>query len=262
MSAIVSNSEIIHYEVLGRGHPVIFLHGWAGSWRYWVSSMQTVAYAYRSYALDFWGFGDSAKNRAYYGLEAQTDLLEDFIHQMGIIDKVALVGHGLGGMVASQYALRSMETVSRLMLVNCPVNGNFNHQLMSETPVGLVDWLYPSDKDQETMHLEAQKADQQAIERSILDSEAFSVIGKLPSLTIPTLIVYGANDPLIPVPPGSQPEEFPESMGVFVFNGSGHYPMVDEDREFSRLLRQFLELERGISPRTLEVKTRWKRRVR
>ncbi len=262
MSAIVSNSEIIHYEVLGRGHPVIFLHGWAGSWRYWAPSMQTVAYGYRAYALDFWGFGDSAKNQAYYGLESQTDLLEDFIHQLGIVDKVALVGHDFGGMVAIQYALRSREKVSGLVLVNCPVSGNFNHRLISETPVGLVDWLYPTDKDRKAVSLEALKADQQAIVQSVLDFETFLVDGKLPSLTMPTLIVYGANDPLVPVPSEPHPEEFPQSMGGIVFNDSGHYPMVDEDNQFSRLLRQFLELEEGVSPRELEIKTRWKRRVR
>lgn len=262
MSAIVSNSEIIHYEVLGHGRPVIFLHGWAGSWRYWVPSMQTVAYEHRAYAFDFWGFGDSAKNQAYYGLESQTDLLEDFVHQLGIIGQVALVGHGFGGMIAIQYALRNREKVSKLMLVNCPANGNFNHRIMSETPMGLIDWVYPAEKDHEAVSLEAQKADQQAIVRSTQDFETLSVYGKLPSLLMPTLIVYGANDPLVPIPSDLQPEEFPPSMGVFVFNDSGHYPMVDEDSQFSRLLRQFLKLEPGISPRTLEIKTQWKRRVR
>jgi CheY-like chemotaxis protein len=33
--------EIVHYEVLGRGRPLIFLHGWIGSWRYWIPSMQS-----------------------------------------------------------------------------------------------------------------------------------------------------------------------------------------------------------------------------
>ncbi len=66
MSAILLDSSIVHYEVLGRGRPVIFLHGWVGSWRYWISSMQVTSTSYRAYALDLWGFGDTAHNVLNY----------------------------------------------------------------------------------------------------------------------------------------------------------------------------------------------------
>ncbi len=60
MSAIVLQGEIAHYEFLGRGKPVIFLHTWLGSWRYWISTMQSLSMAYRTYALTFEVY-DSAK---------------------------------------------------------------------------------------------------------------------------------------------------------------------------------------------------------
>lgn len=262
MSAIVSNSEIIHYEVLGRGRPVIFLHGWAGSWRYWVPSMQTIAYNYRAYALDLWGFGDSAKNQSFYGLEEQTDLLDDFITQLGIIGKVALIGHGLGAMVAIQYALRKAGKVARMMLINCPINGVFNNRLISETPIGLVNWLYPAEKDREAVSIEAQKTDQQAIIRPVLDFAALSLSEKLSSLEMPVLMSYALGDPLVSLPSELIPDSYPESIGAYIFEESGHFPMVDEDNAFSRLLRQFLEQPHDESPRTLQMKDQWKRRVR
>ena len=40
MSAITIGGDLIHYEVLGRGRPVLLVHGWIGSWRYWVPAMQ------------------------------------------------------------------------------------------------------------------------------------------------------------------------------------------------------------------------------
>ena len=40
MSVVLLNQEIVHYEVLGRGRPLILLHGWVGSWRYWIPVMQ------------------------------------------------------------------------------------------------------------------------------------------------------------------------------------------------------------------------------
>lgn len=59
MSATLLDDKIVHYEVLGRGRPIIFLHGWVGSWRYWVPAMQTAVMSFRAHAFDLWGFGDT-----------------------------------------------------------------------------------------------------------------------------------------------------------------------------------------------------------
>ena len=67
MSAIILEQEVVHYEVLGRGRPLIFLHGWVGSWRYWIPVMQAASLTFRAYALDQWGFGDTAKDPNRYG---------------------------------------------------------------------------------------------------------------------------------------------------------------------------------------------------
>ena len=65
MSALIVEDEVVHYEVLGRGRPLIFVHGWLGSWRYWIPTMQALSSEYRTYALDLWGFGDSATPPSY-----------------------------------------------------------------------------------------------------------------------------------------------------------------------------------------------------
>ena len=49
MSIIVVDNQVVHYEVLGRGRPVLFLHGWMGSWRYWFPTMEHVQRYYRAY---------------------------------------------------------------------------------------------------------------------------------------------------------------------------------------------------------------------
>ena len=43
MSALIIDEEVVHYEVLGRGRPLIFVHGWLGSWRYWIPTMQALS---------------------------------------------------------------------------------------------------------------------------------------------------------------------------------------------------------------------------
>src|SRR5690349_1061818 len=120
MSAIRLGEDLIHYEVLGRGRPVILLHSWVGSWRYWVPTMQQLSLKYRVYALDLYGYGDSVKNPKKYSLEHQVQLLDDFMTQLGI-PKTALIGHGLGAMVVVEYARRFADRVPRLLLVEAPL---------------------------------------------------------------------------------------------------------------------------------------------
>ncbi|HVO70098.1 MAG TPA: alpha/beta fold hydrolase, partial [Aggregatilineaceae bacterium] len=112
MSAITVENDLVHYEVLGRGRPVILLHGWLGSWRYWVPAMQQLSMKYRTYALDFWGFGDSGRDTRRYDFPSQVMLLDQFMEKMGI-SKAALVGHDLGAAVAARYAIQHPDRVPR-----------------------------------------------------------------------------------------------------------------------------------------------------
>src|SRR5512143_2791545 len=98
MSVILLNQAIIHYESLGRGRPVVFLHTWVGSWRYWIASMQAASRSYRAYALDLYGFGETTHDPRLYSLGSQVDLVRGFMDELGI-DKAALVGHGLGALI-------------------------------------------------------------------------------------------------------------------------------------------------------------------
>lgn len=120
MSAITIDSELVHYEVLGRGRPVILIHGWLGSWRYWIPVMQQLSANYRVYALDLWGFGDSQKNPARYSLQSQVNLLTQFMEKLGI-NKAALVGHSFGAAIAIAFARRHEVLTSRIMTVSAPL---------------------------------------------------------------------------------------------------------------------------------------------
>ncbi len=129
MSAITINGDLIHYEVLGRGRPVILVHGLLGSWRYWVPTMQHLQLKYRVYALDLYGFGDSAKNPTKYTLEHQIALVEDFMQQLGL-PKVVLIGHSVGAIVVTEFARRYPDRVPRLLVVSAPLfdPGDLEHR--------------------------------------------------------------------------------------------------------------------------------------
>src|SRR5689334_12541079 len=104
--------------------------------------MQVASTSFRAYALDLWGFGDTAHNVLNYSVEQQVSLIDRFLMEMGI-GKIALVGHGLGGLVGMSFATRFPQSVDRMMAVSCPLDyAAVNTRLRTATSPGeLTDWL-------------------------------------------------------------------------------------------------------------------------
>jgi pimeloyl-ACP methyl ester carboxylesterase len=120
MSAITVDGDLVHYEVLGRGgRPVILLHGWIGSWRYWIPTMRQLQLKFRVYAIDLFGYGDSGKNPEKYPLEQQINMVDQFMKQLGV-PKAAFLAHGLGAQVAVEFAKRFPDRVARMLIVSAP----------------------------------------------------------------------------------------------------------------------------------------------
>jgi 3-oxoadipate enol-lactonase len=262
MSAIVINQSIIHYEALGRGRPIVFLHGWVGSWRYWISSMQVASTSYRAYALDLFGYGDTTHDPAGYSLEKQAELLTGFLDEMGI-GKIALVGHGLGALVGFYFAAQQPGSVDRIMAVNSPLDANaISARLRAASPAELVDWLSSRSPEAQAALSDAAKCDQRAVGGSISSFQANGLFNEFRAVNIPCLLVYGQNDPAIRVP--TLDSTLPLGLHLHQINleDSGHFPMIDETGKFNRLLTDFLALESGMSPRDLQLKEEWKRRMR
>jgi pimeloyl-ACP methyl ester carboxylesterase len=261
MSVVLIDQQVVHYEVLGRGRPLIFLHGWVGSWRYWIPAMQTASMAYRAYALDLWGFGDTAKVPSNYTLTRQVDLIDRFLYEMGI-GRVALVGHGLGAVVAMLYALRHPLVVDRVMAVSYPLSEScVNARLYSASPLELGEWLLGRSPLTEPVLADAPKTDPRAIGASLSGLAADEAQNTIWQSPIACLLVGGASDPAI-TPPDLNEAGMPEMTHAILFDQSGHFPMLDESSKFNRLLIDFLSLPSGDSPRQLQLKEEWKRRVR
>ncbi len=262
MSIVILEDELVHYEVLGRGRPLIFLHGWVGSWRYWIPTMQAASFSYRAYALDLWGFGDTAKAPARYSLDAQCSLVNGFMEKMGL-QRAAIVGHSLGALVALQFAFHHPDLVDRVLAVGAPLDGSALHpRLRASTPAELADWLLSRLPSMETARAEAPRADGQAIRITLESLQTMKLHELLAQLRTPCLFVQGQNDPALAAPELEELSFLPESAHHILFETSGHFPMLDESNKFNRLLVDFLSLSSGESPRHLQLKEEWKRRVR
>ncbi len=263
MSAVILQNEIVHYEVLGRGRPVLFLHGWVGSWRYWIPAMQAASISYRTYALDFWGFGDTAKHADHYLLLEQVNLLHAFLEHLGIA-RVAIIGHGLGAVAGLLFAARYPAFVDRVMAVSLPVGtATINPRLLSDTPQELAEWLLARTSSTEAVRSEAQKTDAQAIATSINGLEPDQLLNTTGQVQTPMLVVHGLADLALPVGnPDAHLADLPGHMHSIFFDQSGHFPMLDDPSKFNRLMSDFLLLKSGESPTQLQLKEEWKRRVR
>jgi pimeloyl-ACP methyl ester carboxylesterase len=197
MSAILLEGGIVHYEVIGRGRPIIFLHGWVGSWRYWVPAMQTASTGFRAYGLDMWGFGDSARDVNRYGLNKQVGLLDQFLQELGM-GKIAIVGHGLGAVVGLLFTMRYPSVVDRIMAVEAPLDVNaINNRLRTAQIPELVDWLLSKEPASEAARVDAAKTDPLAISTSFNSPELSHLSNQIGSLNNPCLLLYGQKDRMI-----------------------------------------------------------------
>ena len=265
MSAVIIEGRLVHYEAIGRGRPVVFIHGWLGSWRYWMSAMDDLSERYRAYALDLWGFGDTDRRQDRYSLTAYVDLVEQFIEEMGI-SRAVLIGHGLGGVVAIRLAARAPERVDRLVAVSTPLVGtaiapplatfsnHHNGEWLSRILGRRQASAYPE------VQMEANKTDLNAIIHSVQTVWTEDLRPDLESFTFPVLLVYGKNDPLIRPPDDRWVDQWEENIYLVSLEDSFHFPMLDEPPRFTRLLRQFLALGSGVN--ALELRDEWRRRTR
>lgn len=271
MSAILLDNRLVHYELVGRrGQPVIFLHSWLGSWRYWLPTMEYVSERYRAYALDFWGFGESDRRDSAFSISEYVDMLRRFMENMGM-SRVVLVGHGLGGMVAIRAAAEHPELFTKVMAVNVPMHGA---QLQSVVKPGTFSRLLgrSSPANIWTRQVREMKLSDHQIQKEIVeDTESLSetlvaavlnsiletdLMADLARLETPLLALYGQRDTLVTSEPLD--EESKSFKQVLTLPKSGHFPFLDQPTVFYRALMDYL----ASSGDAVELKNEWRRRVR
>ncbi len=260
MSAVIIDRELVHYEAVGRGKPIIFLHGWLGSWRYWWPTMQDMSQRYRTYAFDLWGFGDTSKLPALYQFDAYVNLLQAFMDEMGIW-QVSLVGHSLGAILALRFANMESERVDRVMAVALPTDVQGTLTRLGGTARGAIDRvLNRSQLDYQELVTEAGKTDNNALINSARSIIGYDLRNELRPCKSPVVLAYGERDPIVPPPENGWMAAWPPHMRQVLLSESRHFPMLEETPKFTRLLLDFMES--GIDLTQLELKEEWRRKIR
>ncbi len=220
--ALRSSAQGYHaaYQDCGTGQAVLFLHGFMGEGSCWRSLITELEPHYRCISLDMLGFGQSSTPPIRYDIATLVSFVRQFIETLGL-GSVTLVGHSLGGWVASAYALAYGETVNALVLL-APAGirddsfcGRYDHlrPLLWQTPV--VDWGLALIKPLATLtgqgeaiaqiswfrtQINAQPAGRSFLVDRLRPEDAIDTVEKeIHRLRVPTLVITGDRDETIPL---------------------------------------------------------------
>ncbi|MFP4321847.1 MAG: alpha/beta fold hydrolase [Anaerolineales bacterium] len=257
---------IIHYEVYGKGRPVLFLHGWLGSWQLWRETIARVGERYRTYSLDFWGFGESKgfgpQNEAVqeFTVSAFVDMVGQFMNKLGI-PKAAVIGHSMGGTVAMSSAIRYPERVVKTCAIGSPINGEtlywalkiggnpFMASLGFLVPPALRfiigSYVYMAANDGQvvrTMVLDdLSRTTMQSFFESINTLRRTDLTSELAQVQQPLLGIYGKKDIIVSPKNHKIMQNLVPHAEVKWYPNSGHFPMIDDQEKFIEDILEFLD---------------------
>ncbi|WP_405865904.1 MULTISPECIES: alpha/beta fold hydrolase [unclassified Streptomyces] len=109
----------LHYAECGTGDPVLMLHQTPRSWTEYLDVLPLVGTAHRAIAMDTLGYGASAKPQGPHSIERFADAAEALVDALGL-ERLHLVGHHTGGVIAVELAARLQDRVASLVLSGTP----------------------------------------------------------------------------------------------------------------------------------------------
>ncbi len=144
--SVLVKKQVLAYRQTGTGFPLILLHGWGGSSRYWYSTMASLATTHTTYALDLPGYGQSPAMVKASSVARFAELVIAFADELGL-EQFDLNGHSLGGAIASYIAAEHPHRVRRLILTCYGIMPTELEQIIVEAWYAnlypLVEVVYP-----------------------------------------------------------------------------------------------------------------------
>ena len=277
---VEAGDTTVRYHVAGEGNsgvPVVLLHGGgldeaAVSWR---ETLPALARDHTVYAPDWPGYGESGRPDAPYSIPYYRDALGGFLDALGL-DRVALVGVSMGGGAALAYALDRPDRVRRLVLVDSyglggRIPGGYLGYVFTRIPfLARVVWAaLRRNRVLLRLMLRGIVAGGDAVPPALVDDAARAVrrddagrsfttfqrnevgptglrsnyVDRLPDLSVPTLVVHGEADPLVPVAWAVRAGTLVPDATVRVLPDCGHWPPRERPERFVDLVAAFLSPE-------------------
>ncbi len=261
----------INYVDVGSGdeEPVVLVHGLGGQWQNWLENIPRLAQERRVLALDLPGFGLTPEpSDGEITIRGYGRCVDAFCEKLGL-GEVDMVGNSMGGFVAAEVAIQFPERVARLALVSAagitsadalqapiltigrlataiatntaaqdrqlaarPITRHASLSLVARHPR-----LLKADLAYEGFFKGAGKPGFNAALRACLD---YDFRDRLPDVKVPTLIVWGEKDSIIPVRDADEFERLIEDSRKVVMKDTGHIPMAERPQAFNDVLVEFL----------------------
>jgi pimeloyl-ACP methyl ester carboxylesterase len=264
----------VEYATAGEGPAVLLIHGITSSLRTWSKVLPRLAESHRVIAPDLLGHGASAKPRGDYSLGSFASGLRDIMIALDV-PTATVVGHSMGGGIAMQLAYQFPERVERLALVNSGGLGREVSLLLRAATLPGAELVLPllfgtpltrpagavvgrllgvlgvrSRADLEGMghgiaslrRREGQRAFLHTA-RSIMDAggQRINATDRLYlAESMPSLIVWGERDPLIPADHGRAAHAAMPGSRLELFAQAGHFPFNDDPDRFVDVLSDFI----------------------
>ncbi len=244
----------MHYVERGVGEKVVlFVHGWLSSHRWWEPILDRLPPGVRGYAVDLCGAGESEQASGPYTLASYAADLHTFAEAVGV-RRFLLVGHSMGGGVALLYALDHPERPAGLVLVNplAPFGTRTDPQTDAwvraqqgnlegiRSMIELAFATPPLPETIERLVLDALRWGPRVYSETLDDMARFDVRDRLSELRLPTLVLWGDRDVIIPFQGIAELLTRIPGCGLEVWHGVGHSPVLERPEEFAALLGRFL----------------------
>jgi pyruvate dehydrogenase E2 component (dihydrolipoamide acetyltransferase) len=238
------------------GVPVLFIHGFGGDLDNWLFNLDALAESAPVIALDLPGHGQSALRLPGTALADFAGFVAHFLDQLGV-ERVHLVGHSMGGAIATRLALDQPARVASLALLNAAGLG-------PQIDAGYIEGFVASASRRELKPVvEKLFANPELVKRQLIDDllkyKRLDRVGELlrqlaaaqfgggrqaeqPGLelgrvSVPLLVVWGREDRIIPA---AHAQQAPAAATVAVLEGAGHMAMMEKAGEVNALLRRHI----------------------
>lgn len=266
-STIIRGNRIHYYEGgSASGAPVLLVHGLGSRAEDWANLMPQLKQAgFHVYAIDLLGYGDSARPaNATYSIPEEAQYVEEFMSQHGL-QMVSLVGWSMGGWVAMRVALDAPQRIRNLVL--CDAAGirfqpEFTPEDLEPTTIPAVQRLYRLLMPQpaEVPNFLARDMIRRFTRLNwVVDRSARSMFtgadlldGKLADLKMPTLIIWGKQDHLIPLATGIAMHQQISQSVLEIYDGCGHLAPGQCAQRIGPRLIDFLDGKAPQAKQTIE----------
>lgn len=251
--------QTIHYWDVGSGPVLVLVHG-LGSRKEtdWLPVIAPLSHKYRLLVPDQIGFGKSDKPLLDYKIQTYVDFLGEFLRELKV-EKASLMGESLGGWISALYVVESSKDkhlvpVEKLVLVDAAglkqdkpipdLNPSTLAGMRKVLEAVFYDTSWLSDEMLRKIFADKISTRDGYTVRSILSSPTLTsemLDGRLAEIHVPTLVVWGKQDTLLPLASGERYAAGIPGAHLVSFDKCGHVPPVEKTIEFVPAVTAFLD---------------------